>query len=309
MLTIDHMGKLTRMKVFVKVVETGSFTAASERMGLSRAAISKYVSQLETSIGGRLLNRTTRHVSTTESGRIYFERCKDILHSLEEADDMVSGLREQPRGTLRISAPSIFAERHLIPLVSQFSKIYPAVNIDMMVSDREVDLVDEGYDLAIRMTNMESSDLIARRLACCRHVLIASADYLKTAPVLKEPNDLLQHSCLIYTYTQGAIWPLSKDGKDYSIKVKGRLNSNNPDVLLTAAIAGMGVTIMPTFIASEPIRKGDLKIVLEDYEPLKLQIYAIYPSRHFLPSKTRIFVDFLKKHITDPPYWDYLLDV
>lgn len=301
------MDKLTRMKVFVNVVETGSFTAASERMGISRAAASKYVSQLETSIRARLLNRTTRHVSTTESGHIYFERCKEILHNLSEADEIISGLSGQPQGTLRISAPSVFAHRHITPLVSEFTKRYPDVNVNIMVSDRYVDLVDEGYDVAIRVSNMENSDLIAHHIARCRHVLIASPGYLKTAPPLNQPSDLENHSCLLYSYTEGAKWPLTKKEKNHSIKIKSVMVSNNPEVLLEAAIAGMGISIMPTFIASDAIRRGDLQMVLEDYQSLELHIYAVYASRQYLPAKIRVFIDYLKEQINDPPYWDKLL--
>ena len=301
------MDKLTRIKVYVNVVETGSFTAASERMGISRAAASQYVAQLEQHLGGRLLNRTTRHVSTTESGRMYFERCKEILHHLEEADDMVSGLSGMPKGTLRISAPSVLAERHIVPLISEFTKTYPEVKIELMVSDRYVDLVYEGYDLAIRVTKIEDSELIARRLARCKHVLVASPDYLKNKPPILTPDDLKHHSCLLYSYTTGAIWPIFKDGKDYSFKVSPMMTSNNPEVLLEAAIKGMGITIMPTFIAGDAIRKGELQTILNDFESLTLDIYAIYTSRHFLPAKIKTFIDFLKERINDPPYWDHFL--
>ena len=284
------MDKLTRIKVYVNVVETGSFTAASEEH-----------------LGGRLLNRTTRHVSTTESGRIYFERCKDILDNLEEADDLVSGLSGIPKGTLRISVPSVFAERHVVPLISEFTRIYPEVKVELMVSDRYVDLVYEGYDLAIRVTKIEDSDLIARRLACCHHVIIASPDYLKNKPPLLTPDDLKNHSCLLYSYTAGAKWPFFKYGKDYSVKVLPVMTSNNPEVLLEAAINGMGITIMPTFIASDAIRRGDIQTVLDDYESLNLDIYAVYTSRHYLPTKIRVFIDFMKERINDPPYWDHFL--
>ncbi len=299
------MDKLTRVKVYVNVVETGSFTAASERMGISRAAASQYVAQLEDHLGGRLLNRTTRHISTTESGLMYYERCKEILHLLEEADDMVSGLSGIPKGTLRISAPSVFAESHIVPIISDFTKKYPEVKVELMVSDRNVDLVYEGYDLAIRATKIEDSELIARRLASCKHVLIASPDFLKTRPPILTPEDLKQQDCLLYSYTTGAIWPIFKDGKDYSFKVSPLMTSNNPHVLLEAAINGMGISLMPTFIASDAIRQGKLHTILDDYESLQLDIYAIYTSRHFLPAKIKTFVDYLKAKITDPPYWDY----
>ncbi len=301
------MDKLTRIKVFTQVVERKSFSAASERMDISRAAASKYVSQLEDHLGVRLLNRTTRHISTTESGQIYYEHCKEILLGIEEADEIVSGLSGQPQGILRISAPSVFAQKHIIPLVSEFTRIYPKVKIDILVSDRNVDLVDEGYDLAIRVAQMENSGLIARRLTCCRHVLIASPEYLKNSPQLTTPEDLKNHSCLLYSYTEGHRWPLKKDGKDYSIKISPSLISNNPEVLLEAAIEDIGISIMPTFIASDAISSGKLQTVLDDYQTLELQIYAVYTSRHYLPAKTRVFVDFLKERIKDPPYWDHFL--
>jgi DNA-binding transcriptional LysR family regulator len=307
--TIIGMDRLTAIKVFVNVVETGSFSAASERLDLSRAAASKYVSQLESHLGGRLLNRTTRHVSLTESGRLYFERCREILHNLEEADGVVTGLAQEPRGTLRISVPTNFASQHLVPLVAKFMQNFPEVKVDMMCSDRHVDLVDEGFDLAVRITNMADSDLIARRLTRCRHAIVASPDYLANKPALKTPEDLKYHDCLLYAFTAGGIWPFTKDGKDYSVKVSSVFKSNNPDVLTEAAIAGMGIIMLPTFMASDAIRRGKLKMVLEDYDTLEVQIYAVYASRQFLPAKIRVFVDYLKEHISDPPYWDHLLSV
>ena len=303
------MDRLTAMKMFVHVVETGSFSAASDRMGVSRAATSKYVSQLEAHLGGRLLNRTTRRVSTTESGRLYFERCKDILFNLEEADGVVSGQSEEPRGTLRISVPTNFASRHIVPLASEFMQTYPEVKLEMVCSDRLVDLVDEGFDLAVRISKLPDSDLVARRLARCRHVHVASPGYLDKHPPPKTPDDLKHHDCLLYANTTGSVWPFYKDGQDYSVKIQGTFKSNNPDILLEAAVAGIGVTLMPTFLASDSIRSGALKMVLEDYETLEVQVYAVYPSRSFLPAKTRVFVDYLKERITDPPYWDHMLTV
>lgn len=293
----------------MNVVETGSFSAASERMGLSRAAASKYVSQLEELLGGRLLNRTTRHVSTTESGRLYFERCKDILHNLEEADGMVSGLSGHPRGTLRISCPTFFASKHLLPLVSDFNKLYPDVKFELMCSERIVDLVDEGYDLAIRITDTPDPELIARKLASCRHVLVASPAYLATNPPPRVPEDLQHHACIAYALALGCVWPFIREGDDYSVNVTPLVNTNNPDMLLEAAINGMGVAYMPTFLASEAVRNGTLQMVLEDYQAIEPDIYVVYASRHHLPAKIRVFIDYIKDRIIDPPYWDHHLNV
>jgi DNA-binding transcriptional LysR family regulator len=303
------MDRLTRIKVFINVVETGSFTAASVRMGLSRAAASKYVTQLEEHLGGRLLNRTTRHVSTTESGRLYFERCRDILHHLEEADGMVSGLTAQPRGTLRISCPTFFASRHLLPLITEFHQLYPEVNIELMCAERIVDLVDEGYDLAIRITDTPDPELIARKLAHCRHTLAASPDYLANNPPLNSPEDLKQHACVQYVHFSSDTWPFSREGKDHSVRITPSMKTNNPDVLLEAAIAGMGVTLVPTFLVSDAVRSGKLTTVLSDYHTFEPFIYVVYASRHHLPAKTRVFVDYIKERIIDPPYWDHHLNV
>lgn len=301
------MDRLTRIRVFIHVVETGSFSTASERLGLSRAAVSKYVSQLEDFLGGRLLNRTTRHVSPTESGRIYYERCREILQNLEEADGLVSGLSGQPKGTLRVTCPTYFASRHLLPLIEKFNQLYPDLKVEIMCTERIVDLVDEGYDLAIRMTKTPDQGLIARRLARCRHIVAASPAYLAKNPVPEVPQDLLQHRCVVFSYHTTSIWPFTKDDGDYSVKVSAALKTNNPDILLESTILGMGITLMPTFLASDAILEGKLRLVLREYQTIDLEIYAVYASRHHLPVKIRVFIDFLKEHITDPPYWDACL--
>jgi len=301
------MDRLTRIRVFIHVVETGSFSTASERLGLSRAAVSKYVSQLEDFLGGRLLNRTTRHVSPTESGRIYYERCREILQNLEEADGLVSGLSGQPKGTLRVTCPTYFASRHLLPLIEKFNQLYPDLKVEIMCTERIVDLVDEGYDLAIRMTKTPDQGLIARRLARCRHIVAASPAYLAKNPVPEVPQDLLQHRCVVFSYHTTSIWPFMKDDGDYSVKVSAALKTNNPDILLESTILGMGITLMPTFLASDAILEGKLRLVLREYQTIDLDIYAVYASRHHLPVKIRVFIDFLKEQITDPPYWDACL--
>ena len=303
------MDRLTRIRVFVQVVETASFTAASERLGLSRAAVSKYVLQLEEFLGGRLLNRTTRHVSPTESGRVYYERCKEILLSLEEADGLVSGLSGKPKGTLRVTCPTYFASRHLLPLIGEFNQIYPDLKVEVMCTERIVDLVDEGYDLAIRMTKTPDQELIARRLAHCRHIVAASPDYLANNSVPEVPEDLKQHRCIVFSYHTTSMWPFAKEDRDYSVKVPAALKTNNPDVLLEATISGMGITLMPTFLASDALCSGKLRLVLQDYQTIDLDIYVIYASRHHLPVKIRVFIDYLKERITDPPYWDDCLTV
>lgn len=296
------------MRVFVSVVETGSFTAASERLGMSRAAASKHVSQLESHLGGRLLHRTTRRVNPTESGRNYFERCKEILQHLEEADGVVSGLSQQPRGTLRISAPSFLASRHLMPMVSEFMQAYPEIRVELLCSERPVDLVDEGYDLALRISAALDPKLIARRLAPIRHVLVASPDYLAKHPRPTTPQGLEQHACVLYSHTPNATWHLTKDGATTSVKVSGSMVTDNPGVILESAISGLGITRLPSFLVGDPIRSGELRLVLEDHEMPEMGLYAVYASRKHLPAKVRVFIDFVRERISDPPYWDHFLN-
>jgi len=302
------MDRLMGMQVFVSVVETGSFTAASERLGMSRAAASKYVSQLESHLGGRLLQRTTRRVNPTESGRNYFERCKEILQNLEEADGMVSGLSQQPRGTLRMSAPSFFASRHLMPMVSEFMQTYPEIRVELQCSERAVALVDEGYDLALRISAALDPELIARRLAPIHHVLVASPGYLAQHPRPTTPQDLEQHACVLYSHTPNSTWHLTKDGATTSVKVSGSMVTDNPGVILESAISGLGITRLPSFLVGDPIRSGELRLVLEDYEMPEMGLYAVYASRKHLPAKVRVFIDFVRERISDPPYWDHFLN-
>ncbi|MDH5631575.1 MAG: LysR family transcriptional regulator [Gammaproteobacteria bacterium] len=298
------MDRLAAIQVFLQVVDTGSFTAASVRMGLSRAAVSKYVSQLETHLAGRLLHRSTRHVSLTESGRLFYEQCHDIMQNLEEAEAAVSGLSQEPRGTLRISTPTNFASLHLVPLISRFMQANPELKVEMICSDRLVNLVDEGFDMAIRITYKPGGDLVYRRLAPCRHIIVASPDYLANHSVPETPDQLRHHACLLYTLTADSKWPFFKDGQDCSVKVNGTFISDNPDALTMAAIAGLGITMLPTFMATEPILNGKLIPVLPGYQSLEVQIYAAYASRRHLPAKIRLFIDYLTAHVTDPPYWD-----
>jgi DNA-binding transcriptional LysR family regulator len=301
------MDRLTGMQVFVLVVETGSFSAASERLGISRAAASKHVSQLEAHLGGRLLHRTTRRVNPTESGRAYFERCKEILQNLEEADGIVSGLSQQPRGLLRISAPSNLASRHIMPMVSEFMQTYPEISVELMCSERRVDLVDEGYDLALRISAMPDPELIARRLAPIRHVLVASPDYLAKHPTPTTPQELEEHACVLYSHNPSSTWHFTKEGTRTSVKVSGSMITDNPDVILESAISGLGITNLPSFLISDAIRSGELKMVLEDYGTPEMSLYAVYTSRKHLPAKVRVFIDFIKERISDPPYWDNFL--
>ena len=299
------MEKLDGLTVFAKVVEAGTFSAAARHFGLSKSAVSKQVAGLEDRLGARLLNRTTRRLSLTEVGAAFYERCTRIIAEVEEAELAVSRLHAEPRGTLHVNAPMSFGIRHLAPALPEFMDRYPEVTMDLVLNDRIVDLIDEGFDLAIRIARLADSSLIARKLATARIVVCAAPAYWRRHGRPDRPGDLKGHNCLIYTYllTQNDLKFRGPDGV-LSVKVSGTLRANNGDALLAAALGGLGVYVGPTFIVGEDLRAGRLEAALEDYEDDALSLYAVYPHSRHLSAKVRAFVDFLVERFGPRPYWD-----
>lgn len=299
------MDRLTNMSIFVEVVETGSFTATAENKGLSRAVVSKYVMQLEEHLGARLLNRTTRQLSLTEIGRIYYERCKFILAEIEEAEACASEASGNPRGRLSVNAPMSFGVLHLGPAIAAYCKRYPLVQMALDLNDRLVDVVAEGYDVVIRIAQLRDSSLIAREIAPCRRVLCASPDYLKTHGVPKVPQDLTLHRCLCYTNDPNEnVWTLNGPQGTESVRVNGPVSANNGEILKSAAVEGLGIALEPTFIVGPDIKAGRLRLILTEYKVPGITINAIYPSRRHLSTKVRTFVDFLAGYFRVEPWWD-----
>jgi len=300
------MESLGDIAVFVQVVRSGSFTAAAEKLGMSKSAVSKYVTRLEDRLGARLLNRTTRRLSLTEGGRSFYERSHKALDEIEEAEAELSRLQDEPRGELRLSSPMSFGILHIAPLLPGFQARYPELNVDMVLDDRQTDLVDEGFDLAIRIGELPDSSLVARRLGPCRHVLCASPEYLARHGVPQSPEELSDHPALTYRYQDSpAEWHLlSSDGVHHQVSIHSRLQMNNSLALREALLQGAGVTLTPTFIVGADIRAGRLRAVLSDYKALEVSIYAVYPQRKHLSPKVRAFVDFLSQQIQNPPYWE-----
>ncbi|MDY7116832.1 LysR family transcriptional regulator [Halomonas sp. SSL-5] len=301
------MDRLDAMRAFVTVVAEGSFTQAAERLALSPQLVSKHVSQLEAHLGVRLLNRTTRRLHLTEAGATYRQRAEQVLVEVDDMENALGELQGQARGRLRISAPVSFALRHLAPLINDFQQAHPAVDIDLQLNDRKVDIVEEGFDIALRIGRLKSSSLIARRIAPVRLVLCASPDYLKAHGTPGQPEDLTGHRFLRYRYMEESQEPLLKwlsrsDGGGG--REGGELTSNNGDVLVEAAMGGAGIALQPTFLTGDAIRQGRLAIVLPEHEPEPLGLYAVYAHRQLLASKVRHFVDFLEGYFGDPPYWD-----
>ena len=300
------MDNLTDIAVFVQVVETGSFTSAAERLGLSRSVISKYIGRLEDRLAARLLNRTTRRLSLTEAGQAFFTRSRQGLQEIEAAEDEVSNLQASPRGKLRLNTPMSFGILHIAPALSDFLAQYPDLSVEMSLDDRQVDLVEEGIDLAIRIAELPDSSLVARRLATCQHVVCAAPDYLAKFGIPRVPTDLRRHNALTYRYQNSSReWRfLAPDGRYTSVPVSGSIEMNNSLALREAVLRGAGITLTPTFIVGEDIKAGKLHRVLSNYRAHEISIYAVYPERRHLSPKVQAFVEFMKQRLTEPLYWD-----
>lgn len=299
------MDRLNSMTLFVEVVKGKGFTTAADKIGLSRAQVSKSVMQLEKHLGTRLLNRTTRRVSLTETGRIYYERCKDILQDIEEIEGIAGEQTTKPNGTLTLSAPTSFGILHLNKAIPEYIKQYPQVQISLSLADRFIDVVSEGFDLVIRIAELENSSLIARKIAPCKRILCASPDYLRKNGKPTVAQDLATHQCLTYLNDlKPDTWVLHGQNGTESIKVNGPVCSDNGDILRTAAISGLGITSLPTFIVGPDLCAGRLQPVLPEYHLPEISIYAIFPSRRYLSAKVRTFVDFLSKNFEGTPSWD-----
>jgi DNA-binding transcriptional LysR family regulator len=299
------MDRLLAMRVFARVVEAGSFSHAAERLSLSTTATSRLVADLESHLGARLLHRTTRRLSLTDAGRSYFERCVNILDDVDEAEAIAGSATRKVTGTLRVNAPVSFGARHLGALIPRYCAEHPEVVVDVTLSDRQVDLVEEGYDLAIRIAAEIHTTLIARRLAPARLALVAAPGYLAMHGRPQTPADLAAHRCLGYAYTRGGLeWELGGPGGPHLVALRGPLRANNGDLLHRACIAGAGIALQPTMICGDAIARGELEVLLADYPPPALGIHAIYASRRHLSAKVRTFVDFLALHLGEDPAWD-----
>jgi DNA-binding transcriptional LysR family regulator len=293
------------MRVFAKVVELEGFSRAAERLGISATAASRQVAELEARLGVRLLHRTTRRLYLTDSGRSYYERCAQILNDLDEAELTISSAGGRPQGLLRVAAPVSFGVQHLTPLFLDYMERYPEVKLELSLSDRMVDLVEEGYDLALRITQELKTTLVARSLAQARLVACAAPSYLERHGVPRTPEELRHHECLCYTYDAlRGVWAFEGPAGPLRVSVQGRLATNNGDSLRAAAVAGWGIILEPTFLVGEDLRQGRLVRLLPDHPVSPLTLYAIYPSRRYLSPKVRTLVDFLVERIAEPLPWD-----
>ena len=297
---------LNLLAVFARVVEAGSFAEAARRLSSSRSVVSKAVAKLEVALGARLLNRTTRHLSLTEIGAAVAEHGRRIVEEAADAENLVASLTSEPRGVLRINASVAFGTLHVAPALAEFLPQYPKIKVDLTISDRWVDLAEEGYDLLIQVTGQPQEHLVARNLAPVRRQLCATPTYFLQRGIPKSPMDLMDHNCLDYTRSgeQGR-WLFNGPAGEISVPVNGPLHVDDDEALSQAVLGGLGMGLLPTFIVGKALQCGRLQAVLSEYIPVERHVYAMYLPTPHLPSKVRVFIDFLVAHIGNPPYWDH----
>ena len=290
------MDLFAAMKMYLAVVDGGSFAAAADKLDVSRAMASKQVQKLEEHLGTRLLNRTTRRLSLTETGRAFYERSTQIMGDVDEAEQIAGQMTRTPQGVLRVTIPLSYGQHRLAAVIGNYTQAYPQVQLDISLSDRKLDLIEDGFDLAIRIGAMPQSDLIARKIASVRSIVCASPAYLARHGVPKTPAELAGHACLGYTLTgSGADWRLEGPDGPLTVPVSGPIRADNGDLLRLAALGGAGIVFQPRFIVDDDIDAGRLVRILADWQSAQLGIYAVYPSRKHLSAKVRTFVDFLAR--------------
>lgn len=294
------MDLLASMKIFVAVVEGGSFAAAADRLDVSRAMVSKQVQKLEEHLGTRLMNRTTRRLSLTETGREFHERSLQILGDVEEAEHIAGQMTRSPQGVLRISIPLSYGQHRLAAVIGDYTQAYPQVQLDISLSDRKVDLIEDGFDLAIRIGAMPQSDLVARKLGGVRSIVCAAPAYLARHGEPRTPAELSGHACIGYSLTgSGADWRFDSANGPVIVPISGPIRADNGDIIRLAALSGAGILFQPNFIVDGDIAAGRLVRVLPEWQSAELGVYAVYPSRKHLSAKVRTFVDFLVAALED----------
>ncbi len=298
------MDRLTSMGTFVKVVDSGGFSAAARRLSMSVTMVSNHVQALEEHLGARLLNRTTRSIALTETGRAYYERCTAILAEIEEADSAAGILHASPTGRLKFHA-NRHIMRYLTPVVRDYLDRYPQMTVDVTAGESVADLVEEGYDLVVQTVQPPNSPLISRNLLAWRHFLCASPEYLASHPPIATLSDLTRHNCLHYAfYPYGEEWRFTApNGKPAAVRTSGNLVTNTADLLMTMARSGRGVFFAPSFLVEEDLASGRLVEILPAWRPVEFSISAIYPHRRRLSSKVRIFIDLMAEHFARHQRW------
>ncbi|WP_375512928.1 LysR substrate-binding domain-containing protein [uncultured Nostoc sp.] len=293
------------IRSFVVVAQKLSFVEAADSLQIDPSALSRRIRRLEKRLGVRLFNRNTRRVRLTEAGILYLSHSQEVLAKLDQADALVSHLSAEPRGLLRVTLPVVFGQRQIAPVLPEFLDRYPQINLDLSFTDRFVDVLEESIDVAIRIGQLQDSQLVVRRLAPNRRVLCASPTYLQKYGSPQTPKELEQHSCLNFSrLATGDIWHLSRQNQRIAVPVKGKLRADNAEALYQAVLGGCGIALLATYIAGDPLRTGRLKTVLDDWKVPTTDIFAVSGVGQYTPSKTQVFVDFLVERFRPTPDWD-----
>jgi len=300
------MIKTEEIQTFVQIVKAATITAAAAHLGVAKSAVSRRLSELEKQLGVELFHRTTRKLVLTESGQGFYARCLQILNDLEEAEDSVNQAHHELSGELRVAAPLSFGVMHLGPAIIEFQKQYPNLNFDIDFNDRKIDLIQEGFDVGIRIAKLKDSSLIARKIARISTVVCASPGYIEEHGTPTTPDELIHHFCLTYSYMDNPhIWTfINKQGNKKTVKVSKFIQANNGTFLNLTAVAGLGIVRQPTFISYESLAKGILVPILQDFSIAEVNAYAIYPPTRHLSQRVRRFIDFLVERFSGTPYWD-----
>ncbi len=303
---MDKINKLNSIEVFLQVARQQSFSEAATQLGISKAMVSKHVTNLENALGVRLMNRTTRQINLTEAGIAYRDRVQEILHEISETEQSIAQLGSEPRGTLRVMAPTSFGSFHLARAVSGYRKLYEGVSVELVLTEREPDIIEEGLDMVVRVGLLEDSSLVARHIADARMIVCASQEYLDEHGTPGTIEELREHNCLVYSGRQPlGEWRFSVNGKVKKLKVSGDVRSNVGDALRIAAIQGSGLVQLPAYMVGLDVGAGRLVPVLGQYGPPARPIHAIYPHRRHLSAKVRTFVEYLIELYQPEPYWEH----
>lgn len=299
------MASLEQMRIYLRIAELGSLAAAARQMGVDRSLVTRQLVALEAQLGVKLIARSTRRLALTSAGAAYLESCREILALVDAAESNLREDRFEPRGLIRLSVPLSFGLRHLAPLLADFSVSHPQVTCEIDFTDRHVDLLENGLDLAIRIRPHLAPLDVARRIGRSRTTVVAAPDYLRRHGEPQHPADLLDHQCLIYLLAQQSGWSFEIDGKFQRFAVQGRFRANNGDVLLDAAIRGLGIAMQPSFISASAIEAGLVRPILTAYPKPELGIYAVLPSHRYIPHRVRILIDYLAERIGEHPSWEH----
>lgn len=299
------MGQLEDMAMFVRVVEAGSITKAAEQLNIAKSAVSRRLKELETRLGSQLISRTTRQSNLTQAGEQYYQKVHHILSEVDALNEETSGTPTRIEGTLKMTAPLSFGLMHLNDVIDEYANQHPELKFELDFSDRHTDLIEEGFELAIRIRELQDSSYQAKRLALIRYMLCASPEYLERMGTPKTFDDLSEHEFLQYGMSKSsAIELIDEQGKKHQVAVNGKIKANNGDFLREMAVKGHGIAFLPTFITYQALISGELVPILQQYQLPTLNAYAVYPKNRFLSQRCRYLIDFIAERFGDNPYWD-----